>query len=155
MCSPAREVLSHFFFFPFILISLSFLFCIEVYLINKQCCGSFRWTEKDSAIHMHVSIPPQTFIHPGSHITLHRAPYTVGPCWLSIFTTAVSACSPPGPILLPLLFSTGNHKVILWVCKSLSVFISSLYQLFLGSAYKGCHIFLLLCLNYFTQYDTL
>ena len=29
-------------------------------MANQQCCDSFRWTERDSVIHIHVSILPQT-----------------------------------------------------------------------------------------------
>ena len=58
--------------------------------------------------------------------------------------------SPPPPT------PNNNHKLVLEVCESLSVFWVHLYHFFLESTYKGCHmIFLLLCLTYCTQYGTL
>ena len=64
----------------------------------------------------------------------------------------VSPNLPIYPYLHPL--SPGNNKFGFYICDSTSaLLISSFVPFFLDSTYKRYHIFVFLCLTYFTQYD--
>ena len=119
--------------------------------------------QSDSAIHIHVSILPQT---PLPSRLLHNIEqsslcYTVGPCWLSFLNIAVCTCQShnpklpnyPLPHFSPLVtISSFSKSVSLFLfCKYIH-----LYNFFLDSTYKRYHmVFLFLCLTYFTQCDNL
>ena len=53
-------------------IYFKFLFCIGVQTINNVIV--LGEMQRDSTIHIHVSILPQTPFHPACHITLSRVP---------------------------------------------------------------------------------
>ena len=108
------------------LVALHWHFYFELFILywgvaNWKSCDGFRWTAKEnSAIHTHVSILPQTPLQSRlPHNTGHSSTcYTVGPGLLSILDTA--ACtwkSQTSQLCLP----PGNHKLVYWVCESLSV----------------------------------
>ena len=94
---------------------------------------------------------------PARNIEQSSLCYAVGPCWLSILNIAV--CTRPSqspyrslPCTLPVTVSLFSKSVSL----SVSFKYVHLYHFCLDPRYKGCHvIFLLLCLTYFTQYDSL
>ena len=59
---------------------------------------------RDSAVHMHVSVLPQTPLpsRPAHHLEQSFLCYTVGPCWLSILNIAM--CIPmsiPSSLTIP------------------------------------------------------
>ena len=56
-----------------IVVFLNLLFCFRVQLIVIVSGGQ----QRDPAIHIRVSILPQTLPHPGCHITLSSVPCTV------------------------------------------------------------------------------
>ena len=60
-----------FFFFFFL------LFILYWSNASWQQCDSFRWTKRDSAIHIHACFLPQSPAHPGCHMTLNRVPCAV------------------------------------------------------------------------------
>ena len=81
------------------------------HIVNNSVLIVSGEQRRDSAIHIHVCILPQTPSHPGCHITLSRVPcaiYTVTPGWLSVLNiekvdtsipnslTVASACPSPG-----------------------------------------------------------
>ena len=79
----------HFFFFFF----FSLLSCVKVQLINSVVIVSGeQW--RDLAIHMHVSILPQTPFPPRLQHSVEQVSMCsmVGPCWLSIVNMAVCTC---------------------------------------------------------------
>ena len=49
------------------------LFILYWSIAGQPCCDGFRWTAGASAVHIHVSLLPQTPSHPGCHMTLSRA----------------------------------------------------------------------------------
>ena len=77
---------------------LNFLFYIGVQLINNVVIVSGR-LQKDLAIHMHLSILPQTPLPSRLPHNIEQSSlfYTVGPCWLSILNTAVCTCPSQTP----------------------------------------------------------
>ena len=91
-----------------ILFFKSFLFYIGVKLNNNVVIVSGE-QQRDSAIHTHVSILPQTPLPSRLPHNIEQSSlcYAVGPCWLSILNIAVCTCwsqipwlSLP-PILIP------------------------------------------------------
>ena len=66
-----------------------FLFCIGVMLINNVVIASGE-QRRDSAIHIHVSILPQTLLPSRLPHNYEQSSlcYTGGPCWLSILNIA-------------------------------------------------------------------
>ena len=64
----------------------NFLFCIEVQLINNIVIVS-GGQQRDSAIHIHVSILSQTPLPSRLPHNIEQSPlcHTVGPCWLSTY----------------------------------------------------------------------
>ena len=114
----------------YIFFLLNFLFCIGVKSVNNVAIDSGeQW--RDSAVHIHVSILPQTPLPSSlSHNTEQGSLcYTVSPCWLPILTIAVCTWPSQAPWLsLP----PGNHKLFLfslWVpfC-FISSFVSFLFR---------------------------
>ena len=102
---------------------------------------------------------PKLPSHPGCHTALSSSLcYTLGPCWLPIFSIAVCPCpSQPPSLSLPPSFPLATIRLfpksmrLFPFCKQLH-----LYHFLLDSMSKGYHmLFLLLCLTYFTQYGTL
>ena len=81
---------------------LNFLFCIGVEPINNFVTVSGEQL-RDSAIHMHVSILPQTLLPSRLPHNIEQSSlcYLVGLCWLSI--------------LNPLICLTNNHIFILFI----------------------------------------
>ena len=76
---------------------LNFLCYIGVWLINNVVTVS-SGQQGNSAIHIHVSILPQTPL-PSSwlqNIEQSSPGYTAGPCWLS--TLNIALCTHPSPI---------------------------------------------------------
>ena len=55
---------------------LNFLFCTVIQLINYVVIVS-GGQQRDSAIHIHVSILPQISSHPGFQVTLSRVPCAI------------------------------------------------------------------------------
>ena len=82
----------HFVFF------LNFLFYIGVQLINNVVIVSDA-QQSNSAIHIHVSILPQTPLPSRLPHNIEQSSlcYTVGPCWLSFLNIAVCTCQPQTP----------------------------------------------------------
>ena len=106
-------------------ILLKILFYFRIQLINNVTASDGQ--QRDSAIHIHVSILPQTPLP--SRLPHHSKKsslcYTVGPCWLSILNTVLCACRSQTPelSLSPILLhplAPSNHKFILQVCASVS-----------------------------------
>ena len=77
--------------YPLLVISfLNFLFYIGVYLINNVVIVLGE-QQRDSAIHTHGSILPQTPLPSRLPHNMEQSSrcYTVSPCWLSILSIAV------------------------------------------------------------------
>ena len=117
--------------------------------------------QRNSAIHTHVSIFPQTPLP--SRLPHNIEPsslcYVVGLCWLSILNIAVCTCPsqtfncpfPPSFPHLATISSSSKSVNLFLFCKQVH-----LCHFFLDSLYKGCYrIFLILCPTYFTQHDNL
>ena len=71
------------FYLILLFLFLNFLFCIWVYPINNVVIVSDE-QQKDSALHVHVSILPQTPLPSKlpQNIEQSSQGYTVRPCWL-------------------------------------------------------------------------
>ena len=91
--------------------------------------------QKDSVIHIHVSLLPQTTL-PSSfphNIEQSSLCYIVGPCWLYILNIAVCTCQSQIPSLFPLLIlsfwlclrQSGDYKLKLGIkwCEELFIFL--------------------------------
>ena len=76
----------------------NFLLYFGVHQINNNVIVS-GGQQKDSAIHIHVSIFPQTPFPSRLPHNIEQSSlcYTTGPCWLSIFSRAV--CTRPSQII--------------------------------------------------------
>ena len=74
------------------------LFYIGVWLINNVVIV-LSAQQRDSAIHIHVSILPQTPLPSRLPHDIEQSSlsYTVGPCWLSILIIAVWTCPSQTP----------------------------------------------------------
>ena len=70
---------------------LTFYFIMEYSQLTVTVSGG---QQKDSAIHIHVSIVPQTPFPSGLPHNIEQSSlcYTVGPCWLSMLNIAVCTC---------------------------------------------------------------
>ena len=88
---------------------------IEVKPINNVVIVS-GGQQRDSAIHIHVSILPRLFSHPGCHITLSRVPCAISRSLLVIILNTagvhVHPILPNYPFPHPLP-ACSNHKLIL------------------------------------------
>ena len=86
--NKAAGVLQHFFF----LHSPPQLFILYWLVNNVVIVSGEQW--RDSAMHIHVSILPQTPLPSRlpHNIELSSMCYSVGPCWLSILNIAVCTC---------------------------------------------------------------
>ena len=67
-----------------------------------------------SAIHIHVSILPQTPLPTGLPHNIEQSSvyYIVGPCWLSILNIAVCTVSTPDSLSFPQPVPANNPKFI-------------------------------------------
>ena len=93
------------------LLFFSFLFCIGVQLINHvgRVPGG---QQRDSAIHVYVSILPKLPSHSGCHIRLSRVPCAIQQTSL-VTHFKYRSVSPKLPnCLFSASFPTGNHKFI-------------------------------------------
>ena len=86
---------------------LNYLFYIGVEPINNVVIV-LGGQQRDSAIHIHVSILPKAPFPPRLPHNIEQSSlcYTVGHCWLSILNTAMNTCrsqtpKPPFPSTLP------------------------------------------------------
>ena len=85
-----------------ILDNLNYFFQI-FYFILEYSRLTVLWVsggqQRDSIIHIHVSILPQIPLPSRLLHNIERSSlcYTAGPCWLSILNTAVCTCSSPTP----------------------------------------------------------
>ena len=99
----------------FVCLFVYFLFCIGVMVINNVVIASGE-QRRDSAIHIHVSILPQTLLPSRLPHNIKQGSlcYSVSPCWPSILNTAVCTCpSQPPQLSLPPILHPSNHKFIL------------------------------------------
>ena len=79
--------------------------------ISYQTVIVWHEQQRDSAVHIQVSILPQTPLPSRLPHNIEQSSmcYTVGPYWLSILNIAVCTC----PSKTPYLFPPGNNKFIL------------------------------------------
>ena len=89
----------HYPFILFYLKSLIWWWCIA----DSQCCDSFRWTARDSAIDIHVSILPEIPLPSRLPHNIEQSPmcYTVDSGWLSMLNISVCTCPSQTPLLSP------------------------------------------------------
>ena len=136
-----------------------FYFNIGVLPINNAMIVS-GGQQRDSTTRTHLSILPQTPLPSGLPHNNEQSSLcsTLGPCWVSTLNIAVCThrsklTNYPFSPRFPLATISSFYKSM-----SLSLFCKEvhLYHLFLDSEYKWYHrVFLLLCLTYFTQNDSL
>ena len=90
---------------------------VHVCVYTCMCvCDSFSELQRDSAIHICVSILPQTPLLSRLPYNIEQSSmcYIVGPCWLSILNRAVCTCLSQTPQLsLPHILPLCNHKFVL------------------------------------------
>ena len=112
-------------------------------------CDSFSELQRDSAIHICVSILPQTPLLSRLPYNIEQSSmcYIVGPCWLSILNRAVCTCLSQTPQLsLPHVLPLCNHKFVLlslWVS-----FVSIYCKYFCLCGFFNKHLLLSYYKNY-------
>ena len=90
------------------------------------------WQQRDSTIHIHVSIFPKTPLSSRLPHNIEQSSlcYTVGPCWLPILNIAVCICPFPTPNYsfspsFSLAIKVGSIEGSVWLCFDANEFCRS------------------------------
>ena len=160
VCSVSVEMIMWFLSFLLLMLCITFIdFFLTFYfvLIYSQLTVLWQFPVNSEAIHTHVSILPSS--PPIQATAQHWAEFHVL-CRMSAIHFKHSSMYVSIPDSPTVRSSHPPPTTISSFSKSVSVFLFCdwvhLFDLFLYSAYKGCHmVSLLLCLTYFTQDDNL
>ena len=94
------------------------------------------------------------FSHVGNYRALSRVPCAIQQVLIScLFYIQQCVYVTPSLPIHPL--PPRNHRFVFYVCDYFCLVNKFICTIFLDSTYKQYHIFVFLCLTYFTQYDSL